>query len=360
MDSALTAFPALPLAPGAAPRSVANLAFPEILVIWALRRYTACSPLPREARTAILAPEFSRAFGLARLEETLAAFVRLADNLASAARLPQALSVLEDDRINPTEEALLATLAALQQGEAAQAAALSEWGLLPCGRAAFLAAAESLAQALREAGHRLPYQVPRRRTLASGPKSDSPLPSAAAAADLRPAERVVIAALRVWVSAFRGQQDALEAARAEFARQFNASGTLWGDPRPGGDAGLSLHAVLRNTTLAATRPVDVRCPACPGLSPDEARLLQAVAWLQRDVAEPAQAALGDWLAPAAVRLTLSSARGLGQAMLAAELPLPLRGWDFAALAAAAEPGPTSPSEETEWRAASGGTAPTLH
>src|SRR3546814_8025063 len=75
-----------------------------------------------------------------------------------------------------------------------------------------------------------------------------------------------------------------------FEQQFNAPGALWGDRRSGDDAGLSLHSVLRNTTLAATRSVDVRCPTCPGLSPDEARLLDAVAWLQRDIAEPAEAA----------------------------------------------------------------------
>src|SRR3546814_4520963 len=37
MDSTRTAFPALPSVRGAEPRSVAHLAFPEILVIWALR-----------------------------------------------------------------------------------------------------------------------------------------------------------------------------------------------------------------------------------------------------------------------------------------------------------------------------------
>src|SRR3546814_13737720 len=81
------------------------------------------------------------------------------------------------------------------------------------------------------------------------------------------------------------QEDALRSARTHFEQQFNAPGALWGDRRSGDDAGLSLHSVLRNTTLAATRSVDVRCPTCPGLSPDEARLLDAVAWLQRDIAE---------------------------------------------------------------------------
>ncbi|GAB4360589.1 MAG: hypothetical protein Kow00114_14410 [Kiloniellaceae bacterium] len=368
MDSALAAFPALPRPRGSAPRSVANLAFAEILVIWALRRYTNCR-LGREARTAIIAPEFSRALGLARLEESLAAFARLADSLATAARLPQALSVVEDDRVNASEEAVLSVLAAFQHGEVAQAEALGEWCLLPAGRAAFLAGARQLAASLSEAGHVIPYELPRRRHLAldSGTDGDRPLPGVADFAGLQAGERGLVTALRLWVSAFRQQEDSLAAARRHFERQFNASTALWGDRRSGGDAGLSLHAVLRNTTLAATRPVDVRCPTCPGLSPDEARLLDAVAWLQRDIGEPAQSALADWLPPAALRLTLGPARGLAHALLAAEEILPLRDWDFAALAAAAEPGPaaaaaTDPAdkEEPQWQNSRTPAAPTLH
>lgn len=350
-------FPAAPRGHDGAPRSVAQLAFPEILVIWALRRYTSCR-LSAEARAAVIAPEFSRAFGLARLEETLAAFSRLAVSLTLSARLPQALSVLEDDRINATEEALLASLAALQRGAAAQARALGEWILLPAGRTAFLAAAERLAQVMREAGHLLPYQPPRRRALLAVPADDL-LPAAAGTEDLRPGERAVVAATRAWVAAFRGQEDALGAARGAFTRQFNGDGMLWGDRRSGDGAGLSLHAVLRNTTLAATRSVDVRCPACPDLSPDEARLLEAVAWLQRDSAAPAEAALGDWLPPAAVRLSLGAARGLALALLVAELPLPRRNWDFEALADALHPQHASPDEASPQPARSS-RAPTVH
>src|SRR3546814_14361053 len=94
-------------------------------------------PPPRSTRTATLFPYTTlfRSLGIARLEQVLAAFAGLADSLASAARLPQALSLLEDDRINATEEALLAALAALQHGAAARAAALSERSLAQTGRA---------------------------------------------------------------------------------------------------------------------------------------------------------------------------------------------------------------------------------
>jgi len=337
MDSPRFPFPAAPAKRGDAPRRVAHLAFAEILVIWALRRFRTCR-LPQEGRAAVIAPELSRALGLARLEEALDAIAALAASLGAAARLPQALSRIEDDRINPTEEALLAVLAALQQGAERQATALCEWCLLPAGRAQFLAAARCLARSLREAGHPLPYTAPRQRHLVLGATpEDSQLPAAAALADLQAAEREVVTALRLWVEAFTRQNDPLHAARDHFARCFNSGGegALWGDRRPGGDAGLSLHAVLRNTTLAATRPVDVRCPTCPGLSADEARLLSTTAWLQRDVTPAAEAALGDWLPPAALRLSLAPARGLAQALLVMERRLPLRDWDFTALAAQA-------------------------
>lgn len=323
-------------AKGVAPRHVANLAFSEILVIWALRRFCNCRQ-PLEARSAVIAPEFSRALGLARLEEALAAFTAVAESLVDTARLPQALSAIEDDRINATEEALLSVLAAFQQGEAAQARALSEWCLLPAGRRRFVEGAERLARSLREAGQMIPYQPPRRRDLVLDATGEDRglLPSAMDLAALEDSERGVVTAVRLWVSAFRENQDALAAARRHFERQFNTSDALWGDRRSGADAGLSLHAVLRNTTLAASRPVDVRCPTCPGLSPDEARLLEALAWLQRDLGEPAGTALGDWLPPAALRLSLNPARGLAQSLLAAEQSLPLREWDLAALEAAA-------------------------
>ena len=172
MDSALSVFPELPSERAAAPRCVAQLAFPEILVVWALRRYAGCR-LPREMRKGVIAPEFSRIFGLARLEQALTAFASLTDSLASSARLPQAFSVLEDDRINATEEALLATLAALQHDATARAGALTEWCLLAPGRVPFLAACESLARALREAGQVMPYRAPPGRFMMPGARKAS-------------------------------------------------------------------------------------------------------------------------------------------------------------------------------------------
>src|SRR3546814_10058146 len=79
--------------------------------------------------------------------------------------------------------------------------------------------------------------------------SCSLIEGAATAADLQPAERAMVDALRHWVAAYRRQEDALGAARTHFEQQFNAPGALWGDRRSGDDAGLSLHSVLRNTTL---------------------------------------------------------------------------------------------------------------
>jgi hypothetical protein len=357
-------FPALPRTQGAEPRCVAHLAFAEILVIWALRRF-ASARRPQEARVEMIAGEFSRAFGLAVLEDALSAFEAVAGSLVTAARLPQAISPVEDDRINATEEALLGVLAAFQQGERRRARALGEWCLLPQGRARFLDGAESLALCLAEAGHRIPYTAPLRPglMLKRSPEREDLLPSVKNLADLTAPERGAVTALRLWVSAYRQNADAQGAVRRHFERQFNSceEGTqrLRGDRQGGEDAGLSLHAILRNTTLAASRPVDVRCPACPELSPDEARLLEALAWLQRDCAGPANLALGDWLPPAALRLTMKAAGGLARHLLMAEQPVPLRDWDFAEMASAQEP-PQRPAATAEPAAMPHRLSPTLH
>src|SRR3546814_20307813 len=66
--------------------------------------------------------------------------------------------------------------------------------------------------------------------------SCSLIEGAATAADLQPAERAMVDALRHWVAAYRRQEDALGAARTHFEQQFNAPGALWGDRRSGDDA----------------------------------------------------------------------------------------------------------------------------
>ncbi|WP_299397937.1 hypothetical protein [Pelagibius sp.] len=311
------------------PRIVATLTFPEIIVIWALRHATADAGGGADASGRI-AKEFARALGLARLEDALAALATMVAALADASRLPQAMPPLDDDRVSAREEALLALLGAAQRSDPSLSKRLVEWLVLPSAQRDFAEAAASLARIMSEAGQTIPLDSqrhrPRLRLAAcydddAAPHKDR-LPPAADWQTLSPPERHLTGGVRLWVQAFRSDQDPLAAVRLHFGSRASA------------DAGLSLHAVLRNTTLAATRAVDVRCLRCPGLSPDEARLLDAIAWLQREQTEAAAAALAHWLPGAALRLSLDAARGLGAALAQDGYILPLRDWDYAALEAA--------------------------
>lgn len=313
------------------PRIVATLTFPEIIVIWALRHATADAEGGADASGRI-AKEFARAVGLARLEEALAALATMVAALTDASRLPQAMPPLDDDRVSAQEEALLALLGAAQRSDPSLSKRLVEWLVLPQAQRDFAEAAASLARIMSEAGQTIPLDSQRHRPrmhLAAcydddaGPHKDL-LPTAADWQTLSLPERHLTGGVRLWVQAFRSDQDPLAAVRLHFGSRASA------------DAGLSLHAVLRNTTLAATRAVDVRCLRCPGLSPDEARLLDAIARLQREHDEAATVALASWLPGAALRLSLEAARGLGAALAQDGYILPLRDWDYAALEAASQ------------------------
>lgn len=314
------------------PRIVANLAFPEIIVVWALRHSLAagtagnnagkarghCADKQREAR---IAPEFSRALGLARLEESLAALANLSHSLSWAGRLPQAAAAVNDDRVTAREEAVLATLSAFQHGETALAQRLSEWLVRRSEQRRFAGAARQLAEIMAEAGQFIPHDPTRPQPLGR----QSEIAGVTDWQSLTASERHVVSGLRLWVDAFKNDEDPLNCLRRLFGRPGAA------------DPALSLHTILRNTTLSALRSIDVRCRKCPGLSPDEARLLDCLAWLQREMPEPATAALAAWLPPAALRLSLDAARGLASGLMLDGQILPLRDWDYVALEAAAHP-----------------------
>ncbi|NIA70846.1 hypothetical protein HBA54_19795 [Pelagibius litoralis] len=335
------------------PRIVANLTFAEIIIVWALRHSLTDAGAQR-TRDARIAPEFSRALGLARLEESLTSLAVLAQGLARAGRLPQSEAAVNDDRVTAREEAVLATLSAHQHGASALATWLSEWLVVQTEQQRFATAARVLAEIMAEAGQFLPHPPAGKRP----PTTPSAAPiqnNLIAPADdrrrpvtgrqgLTAAEQHLLTGLRLWVQAFKEDDEPLEAVRRHFGQQADV------------DPGLSLHAILRNTTLTALRPIDVRCRNCPGLSPDEARLLDCIAWLQRGAAEPATAALAAWLPPSALRLSLGAARSLATGLMLDNRVLPLRDWDYPALEAAAHP-PASQSDGTRHALAA---SPTLH
>ena len=321
--------PELRRGPSQRPRIVANLAFAEILIVWSLRQMLARTDDEgfQESR---IAESLSRAFGLARVEDALTALTALASGLCGEGRLGDRFAAVDDDRVTATEEAVLATLAAYQHRESGRAGRLIEWLVQRPAQQRLAAAAHGLATIMTEAGHRLPNnrgQDPRLQSaLLMSPQStpgaqQADLPHAGGSESLTAPERHLLLGLRLWVGAFKDSKDALGAVRQYFGHDA------------GTDAGLSLHAILRNTTLTALRQVDVRCRQCPGLSADEARLLDSIARLQRDNVDAHELALAAWMPPGALRFSLDAARGLAMALSFQGQILPRRRWDFAALEA---------------------------
>ena len=128
--------------------------------------------------------------------------------------------------------------------------------------------------------------------------------------DLGPAEWLVLWGLRYWVACYRDGA---------------ASWPLISDvfkQNQAGDAALSLDALLQLTSVATTRVLDVRCPACPGISPDEVMIIDAVGCAQAGDKLGAFRILRDWLPAAAARMALEMVAGLARVFSDAGLVVP--------------------------------------
>jgi hypothetical protein len=290
-------------------RPVESLSLPEQIVIWALRRYRAAGE-----GLAPLAAMFERIFD-ARSTGALAAFARLIRQLD---QLPQAgEAAFLSQRLSPTEAVLLALMASLQQKARSKAAGIAARLVGPAASEALIAAAGDFAAALAVAGFPLGDAGPADASRPPWPpRTEAMLPTALVTADLVDAELLLLHAVRLWVVSIRLQRCSHE----RIARHFAEHGVP--------DAAASLHAILHHTSVAAARQVDVRCPPCRLLSPDEARLLHAIASAQRSDRSAAFETISDWLPLAAARLTLESVAGLAEALRRAGITLPPRSWDF--------------------------------
>jgi len=131
-----------------------------------------------------------------------------------------------------------------------------------------------------------------------------------AAGDLSTGQRLVLWGVRHWVACLRDETDSWEGLSQVFAH-YGAT-----------DAAFSLHGLMQLTRRATTRPVDVRCPVCADVSPDERRILAAVTAAQHGDSEAAAVALAGWLPPTAVRFAIAMAEGLARMLVRAGLPMP--------------------------------------
>ena len=158
----------------------------------------------------------------------------------------------------------------------------------------------------------------------SGRNEDHSCPREARAVEaLVVAERFVAWCLRQWVDGWRTGVPDGRLLREGFATACVPDGLA------------PFDAMMRAVVAGTRRQLDVRCLKCRFLSEDENLFLNVVAAGQRDRDDLMSAAFEEFLAPASVRLATAGAVGLGAAMTAAGLLLPLSAVPGVARAAAA-------------------------
>jgi hypothetical protein len=310
-------------------RSALELSLAEQILVWSLRRYRA-----GEARLELLAATYRQVFGLAEVERALAAFGRLVAAIERHCRRRGAPHGLDRLHLSPTESCVLRLVGAAQRGDAAGAEAVAAWLVARAGQDELVEAAHDFAACLAAAGQQLAGEDDAEIYAAPARRSDEPvLPPIARTAGLTPDETLLLQSIRIWVSAAKEDR----CGGPELMEHLAAHGAA--------NAGPSLHGILYNSAVAATRAIDVRCRRCPNLSPDEARLLQALACGQRGLRAGAAESLAAWLPPAAVRLTVDAVIAAGRELGASGVALPRRAWDFAALERLSEPPPAFANDE---------------
>ena len=123
-------------------------------------------------------------------------------------------------------------------------------------------------------------------------------------------EKLILWAVRFWVDALK--------------REVNAQSVLRNALRLAGarDAHPPLDDLLTILATSANNGIDVRCPKCPSVSPDERRLIGAIAAWQHDL-DPAFADsfMSPWLPPSALRVARTPAAQLARTLKEAGLRL---------------------------------------
>jgi hypothetical protein len=86
----------------------------------------------------------------------------------------------------------------------------------------------------------------------------------------------------------------------------------------------AFNALFEIISVAALRPLDVRCPHCRFLGDDERRFLRLETLLQQLRTHAAERILAEWLPMMAARMAMLPAQGLANAMTRTGLLLPVR------------------------------------
>ena len=166
--------------------------------------------------------------------------------------------------------------------------------------------------------------------------SDDQKTSAATAFEgLKFIEQLALWSLRFWAESYREDRRPYD----QLDQAYRLAGARDGMP--------AMDGFMSVVLTGHSRPVDVRCLKCGGLSPDENRILGALAATQRGRMDFAAELVGAFLQPASVRVGLSMIAAWGDSLARAGHRLPLR--EVASL----HPEPAMPQPAADHRGAGG-------
>ncbi|MEM7443543.1 MAG: hypothetical protein AAF414_09475 [Pseudomonadota bacterium] len=305
--------------PGPTHCRLSDLSFASNLVVWALRQ-----GVHDPGNALNLKQTFERTFGTDGVNAAMAAFGRLVGSLRRGLKQMPDIRLPEDGEVSRQEAALLTIVASIQLGLGEEAQKLIARMIFKDEREEFTSVATVFSKNLAAVGHVLPPDgtghgpdVPLSRWSRSRPKPHHRRTKGLAG--LTAQESTIVVGLRLWVTALKKNDSAHAALHAHFHE--------WGVVQ----ATNSLNAVLNHTARCATRVFDIRCPKCPGLSADEARILNAVAAMQRGNRIEAIETLMSWLPPQVAQITIVPVEGLARVFQEAGAELPPRHWRFEAM-----------------------------
>jgi hypothetical protein len=131
-----------------------------------------------------------------------------------------------------------------------------------------------------------------------------------AAAELEPAECVLLIAIRWWVEAYRHDEDPMP----RLQQGLETAGVE--------AAAFSIDAVMAVVARSVVQPVAIHCPRCPRLSTDEKSLLHAASLAQSGAAAMAEKTLrGALLSAQGAEFALGPLQGLGELFARAKMLL---------------------------------------
>ena len=143
----------------------------------------------------------------------------------------------------------------------------------------------------------------KRKNLVNEMKSTERIKIPAEFADIPFGEQLILWAVRIWVQALQKEANAQSVLRTGFSHV--------GAP----EAHPALDDLMTIISNSAQCSIDIRCPKCPSISPDEQKLLGAIAaWQHGRHPSFADSFLCAWIPPSALRIARTPVSQLATAL----------------------------------------------